>query len=97
MIERSVEELTDLEEVAGQNPVVKLVNFILYTAVMESASDIHIEPDDRSLRVRLRLDGRLFEKLTPPYQMQAAIASRIKIMSNLDISERRRPQDGDIH
>ncbi|UCD74993.1 MAG: Flp pilus assembly complex ATPase component TadA [Phycisphaerales bacterium] len=97
VIEGQVTELADLEEVAGHSPVVKLVNFLVYSAVQDGASDIHIEPDDHHLRVRYRVDGRLFEKLTPPHQMHPAITSRIKIMSNLDISERRVPQDGDIH
>ncbi|MEM7227343.1 MAG: ATPase, T2SS/T4P/T4SS family [Planctomycetota bacterium] len=96
VIEKQVTELSDLEEVAGQSPVVKLVNYIIYSAVQEGASDIHIEPDDHRLRVRYRVDGRLYDALSPPYQMQSAISSRIKIMSNLDISERRLPQDGDI-
>jgi type IV pilus assembly protein PilB len=97
VIERQVNEIGDLAEVAGHSPVVKLVNYLLYSAVQDGASDIHIEPGDHYLRVRYRVDGRLFEKLAPPYQMQPAIVSRIKIMSNLDISERRVPQDGDIH
>jgi type IV pilus assembly protein PilB len=97
VIEKQVTELADLEEVAGHSPVVKLVNFLIFQAVQEGASDIHIEPDDHHLRVRYRVDGRLFEALNPPYQMHAALTSRIKIMSNLDISERRVPQDGDIH
>lgn len=97
VIEKQVTELSDLEEVAGHSPVVKLVNYIIFSAVQESASDIHIEPDDHRLRVRYRVDGKLFEKLCPPYKMHAAITSRIKIMSNLDISERRVPQDGDVH
>ena len=97
VIEKQVTELADLEEVAGHSPVVKLVNFLVYSAVQDGASDIHIEPDDHHMRVRYRVDGKLFEKLSPPHQMHAAITSRIKIMSNLDISERRIPQDGDIH
>ena len=97
VIERQVTELADLEEVAGHSPVVKLVNYLIYSAVQDGASDIHIEPGDHHLRVRYRVDGRLFEKLAPPYQMAPALTSRIKIMSNLDISERRVPQDGDIH
>ncbi len=97
VIERQATELADLEEVAGHGPVVKLVNYIIYTAVQEGASDIHIEPDDNCLRVRYRVDGRLYEKLSPPHRMHPAIASRIKIMSNLDISERRVPQDGDFN
>ena len=97
VIERQVTELADLEEAAGHSPVVKLVNYLIYSAVQDGASDIHIEPDDHRLRVRYRVDGRLYERLTPPYQMTPAVTSRIKIMSNLDISERRVPQDGDIH
>ncbi|MBX3374389.1 MAG: Flp pilus assembly complex ATPase component TadA [Phycisphaeraceae bacterium] len=97
VVEKAATEIADLEEIAGQNPVVKLVNYVLYSAVQDGASDIHIEPEDRDLRIRFRLDGRLYDRLHPPYQMQAAIASRIKIMANLDISERRVPQDGDIH
>ena len=97
IIEKQVTELSDLEQAAGHSPVVKLVNYMIYSAVQDGASDIHIEPDDHQLRVRYRVDGRLFEKLSPPYRMQAALTSRIKIMSNLDISERRVPQDGDIH
>ncbi|HRQ76128.1 MAG TPA: ATPase, T2SS/T4P/T4SS family [Phycisphaerales bacterium] len=97
VIEKQVTELADLEEVAGHSPVVKLVNYLIFSAVQDSASDIHIEPDDHRLRVRYRVDGKLFEKMRPPYKMHAAITSRIKIMSNLDISERRVPQDGDIH
>ena len=97
IIQKQVTELSDLEEVAGQSPVIKLVNYLIYSAVQDGASDIHIEPDDHRLRVRCRVDGKLFEKLSPPHQMHPAITSRIKIMSNLDISERRMPQDGDIH
>ena len=97
IIERQVTEIADLEEVAGHGPVVKLVNYIIFTAVQERASDIHIEPDHHRLRVRYRVDGRLYEKLSPPYKMHAAISSRVKIMSNLDISERRVPQDGDFN
>ena len=82
---------------AGQSPVIKLVNYLLYNAVRENASDIHIEPDDKKLRVRYRVDGRLYEKMRPPYQMHPAIVSRIKIMAELDIAERRLPQDGGIH
>ena len=97
MIENLPQDITDLEEVAGQSPVVKLVNYLICTAVHENASDIHIEPDEKRLRVRYRVDGRLFERLRPPYQMHAAIVSRIKIMADLDIAQRRLPQDGSIH
>ncbi|MFM7051160.1 MAG: GspE/PulE family protein [Planctomycetota bacterium] len=97
VVEGDTAEIDDLREVAGQSPVVKTVNWLLWTAVHEGASDIHIEPGDRRLRVRYRIDGRLFEKADPPWKMAAAISSRIKIMAGLDISERRLPQDGDIH
>jgi type IV pilus assembly protein PilB len=97
MIENLPEDITDLEEVAGQSPVVKLVNYLIYSAVHENASDIHIEPDEKKLRVRYRVDGQLYEKLRPPHQMHAAIVSRIKIMAELDIAQRRLPQDGSIH
>lgn len=97
MIENIPLDISDLEEVAGQSPVVKLVNYLIYNAVGENASDIHIEPDDKKLRVRYRVDGRLYEKMRPPYQMHAAIVSRIKIMAELDIAQRRLPQDGSIH
>jgi type IV pilus assembly protein PilB len=97
VVEREVAEIDDLREVAGRSPVVKTVNALLLSAVHEGASDIHIEPAERRLRIRFRIDGRLFEKTDPPWKMAAAITSRIKIMANLDISERRLPQDGDIH
>jgi type IV pilus assembly protein PilB len=90
-------DLGSMEEVAGQSPVVKLVNYVLYQAIQDRASDIHMEPDDHQSRVRFRVDGRLGLKLTPPYQMHPAVVSRIKIMAGMDISERRVPQDGDIH
>ena len=97
LIENITQDISDLEEVAGQSPVVKLVNYLLYNAVRENASDIHIEPDDKKLRVRYRVDGRLYEKICPPYQMHAAVVSRVKIMAELDIAQRRLPQDGGIH
>ena len=96
IVEKQVTDLGDLELIAGQSPVVKLVNYIIYSAVQDRASDIHIEADDHMSRVRYRVDGRLFIKINPPYQMHPAIVSRIKIMSKLDIAERRLPQDGDI-
>jgi len=97
LIENITEDIGDLEEVAGQSPVVRLVNSLLYNAVRENASDIHIEPDDKKLRVRYRVDGRLYEKMRPPHQMHSAIVSRVKIMAELDIAQRRLPQDGSIH
>ena len=97
LIENITQDIGNLEEIAGQSPVVKLVNYLLYNAVRENASDIHIEPDDKKLRVRYRVDGRLYEKMCPPHQMHSAIVSRVKIMAELDIAQRRLPQDGGIH
>ncbi len=97
LIENITQDISNLEEVAGQSPVVKLVNYLLYNAVRENASDIHIEPGDKRLRIRYRVDGKLYEKMRPPYQMHPAIVSRIKIMAELDIAQRRLPQDGGIH
>lgn len=97
LIETVAEDIGDLEDVAGQSPVVKLVNYLIFSAVHENASDIHIEVDDKRLRVRYRVDGRLYEKMKPPHQMHSAIVSRIKIMAELDIAQRRLPQDGGIH
>ena len=89
-------DMSDPAAGADDSPVIKLVNYIILSAVRESASDIHIEPDDGSLRVRYRVDGGLYEKIEPPFHMLAALVSRIKIMASLDISERRVPQDGAI-
>ena len=97
LIENITQDISNLEEIAGQSPVVKLANYLIYNAVRENASDIHIEPDDKTLRVRYRVDGRLYEKMCPPGQMHSAIVSRIKIMAELDIAQRRLPQDGGIH
>jgi len=96
VVEKQITDLSDLEDSASESPVIKLVNYIVYAAVKDAASDIHIEPDDGKLRVRYRVDGRLYEKISPPYQMLSAVVSRIKIMAGLDISERRVPQDGGI-
>jgi len=86
----------NLEQVAGESPVIRYVNHIIQTAVKEGASDIHIEPEEKKMKVRFRIDGVLFEMMNPPASMSAAITSRLKIMANLDISERRVPQDGRI-
>jgi type IV pilus assembly protein PilB len=87
---------SDKAEDAESSPVVRYVNHIIQTAVKEGASDIHVEPDEKALKVRFRIDGILFEAMTPPKKMHAAITSRLKIMANLDIAERRLPQDGRI-
>ncbi len=81
---------------AEQAPVVKLVNSLISDAVRKGASDIHIEPYEKTLRVRFRIDGTLYEMMSPPFRMKAAIISRLKIMAELDIAERRVPQDGRI-
>ncbi|MCJ7544017.1 MAG: GspE/PulE family protein [Phycisphaerae bacterium] len=90
------EEVADLEKIASQSPVIRYANFLISSAVREGASDIHIEPGDRHLRIRYRIDGILFEQPAPPMQLHAAVVSRLKIMANLDIAERRLPQDGRI-
>lgn len=89
-------ELDQLKELVEDAPIVKLVNTIISKGVLERASDIHVEPQENELRVRHRVDGVLFDLMTPPKRMQAPIISRIKIMANLDIAERRIPQDGRI-
>jgi general secretion pathway protein E len=93
------EEDTDpanLEDLANQAPVIRLVNFLILEAARRRASDIHFEALENSLKVRYRIDGRLQEVTTPPKKLQAAITSRIKIMAELNIAERRLPQDGRI-
>ncbi len=90
------DEAVDLEAQAGESPVIRYVNYIIQNAVKEGASDIHIEPGEKSMKVRLRIDGVLYESMNPPPGMSAAITSRLKIMADLDISERRVPQDGRI-
>jgi type IV pilus assembly protein PilB len=108
-IEQSIQSIVDIEVASGAHgevdaeqlsidpddaPVIRLVNLILLQAIEERASDIHIEPREKSLSVRLRVDGVLREILPPPKRMQWAITSRIKILAGLDIAERRLPQDG---
>ena len=87
-------DLKKLEGVAEEPVVIKLVNLIIMKAVREGASDIHIEPEEDTLKTRFRVDGVLHEVSSPPKHLQSAIISRIKIMANLDIAERRAPQDG---
>jgi type IV pilus assembly protein PilB len=88
--------MADLEKAVEEAPVVKLVNLILSDAIKKNASDIHIEPYDKSFRVRYRIDGILYEEMKPPVKLKNAITSRLKIMASLDIAERRLPQDGRI-
>src|SRR5579872_1582738 len=97
-LQAEAEELatSDLEKSAEEAPIVKLVNLILTDAVKRGASDIHIEPYEKEYRVRFRIDGQLQNIMQPPLKLKDAITSRIKIMSKLDISEKRLPQDGRI-
>ncbi len=99
-----VEVLDDLEEISAEAlqrqgedaPVIKLVNVILMSAIQKGASDIHIEPYEKEFRVRYRIDGILYNIMSPPMKFRDAVTSRIKIMSKLDIAEKRLPQDGRI-
>jgi type IV pilus assembly protein PilB len=99
LIELSGEEnidINDLEKASEEAPVIKLVNHLLMDSIRKGASDIHIEPFEKELRVRYRIDGVLYDIMHPPYKLKNAVSSRIKVMSNLDIAERRLPQDGRI-
>jgi type IV pilus assembly protein PilB len=89
-------DFSELEQASEEAPVVKLVNLILSDAIKKGASDIHVEPYEKSFRVRYRIDGVLHKVMDPPRKLQHAITSRLKIMSELDIAERRLPQDGRI-
>ena len=97
LIEEAIEDIGDVAEIAGQSPVIRLVNYVIFNAVKEGASDIHIEPAERCMRVRYRVDGRLHKALEVPQHLLAAVTSRIKIMGSMDISERRLPQDGRVN
>lgn len=89
-------DATNLEALSADAPVVRIVNRVLVDAIHKGASDIHMEPYEKEFRVRLRIDGMLNEYMKPPLKMRDAIISRVKIMSKLDIAERRLPQDGRI-
>ena len=89
-------EVDDLAKASEEAPVIRLVNHILVNAIRHGASDIHIEPYEKDYRVRYRIDGILYDTMRPPFKIKNAISSRVKIMSNLDIAERRLPQDGRI-
>src|SRR5256885_799475 len=99
-----VEVLEELQEISAEAlarqgedaPVVRLVNVVLMSAIQKGASDIHIEPYEKELRVRYRIDGILYNIMAPPMKYRDAIVSRVKIMSKLDIAEKRLPQDGRI-
>ena len=89
-------EISEIAEMAEGSPVVNMTNMILVKAVRDGSSDIHIEPERDKFRVRIRIDGVLYEMMTPKIEMHPAVVSRLKVMSNLDIAERRMPQDGRI-
>jgi type IV pilus assembly protein PilB len=89
-------DLDELREMAESNPVKKLVNLVLLQAIRDKASDIHFEPFEDEFKMRYRIDGVLFEMVPPPKYVAMAIASRLKVMANLDIAERRMPQDGRV-
>jgi general secretion pathway protein E len=91
-----IEETGDLLDDTSDAPVIRLVNLMFSQAVRDNASDIHIEPYQNSLKIRQRLDGILYDMLSPPKHVQSALISRIKIMANLNIAEKRLPQDGRI-
>jgi type IV pilus assembly protein PilB len=94
--EGSKVDIFELKESADEAPVVKLVNMVLVDAIQKGASDIHFESYEKIFRIRFRMDGVLHEMLAPPKRLESAILSRLKIMSTLDIAERRLPQDGRI-
>ena len=89
-------DLDSLKDAADSSPVRKLINLVLLQAIKDKASDIHFEPFEDEFKMRYRIDGVLYEMMPPPAHIAPAIASRIKVMSNLDIAERRMPQDGRI-
>src|SRR5262249_56476652 len=90
------DDVTVLRDMAFEAPVVRLVNLLIDEAVAADASDIHVEPFEENLRVRYRIDGLLYDQEAPPRRLQAAVTSRIKIMAEMNIAERRLPQDGRI-
>jgi type IV pilus assembly protein PilB len=94
--EEEMAEVAEIRESAEDAPVIKLVNSVIAQAVEEGASDIHMEPDGKEMRVRFRVDGVLNESTTIPKRMVAGVISRVKIMSDLDIAEKRLPQDGRV-
>jgi len=97
LIEEAIEDIGDVGEIAGQSPIIRLVNYVIFNAVKEGASDIHVEPAERCMRIRNRIDGCLYKALEVPLHLLSAVTSRIKIMASLDISERRLPQDGRVN
>ncbi len=91
-----IEDIEQLKDLASEAPVIRLVNLIISKAIESRASDIHIEPFEKDLKVRYRIDGILHDVESPPKKLKAAVISRVKIMAKLNIAERRLPQDGRI-
>ena len=91
-----IEDIEQLKDLASEAPVIRLVNLLISKAIESRASDIHIEPFEKDLKVRYRIDGILHDVESPPKKLKAALISRVKIMSKLNIAERRLPQDGRI-
>ena len=89
-------DLDELKELSESNPVKKLLNLVLMQAIRDKASDVHFEPFENEYKMRYRIDGILYEMVPPPKHIAAALSSRIKVMANLDIAERRLPQDGRV-
>ncbi len=89
-------DLTSVEALADSAPVRKLLNMVLLLAIKDHASDLHFEPFEDEFRIRIKADGVLYEMVPPPRHLAFAITTRIKVMANLDIAERRMPQDGRI-
>jgi type IV pilus assembly protein PilB len=92
----ATDDYTTIDEMAAGSPIINLVNSLVQRAIQDGASDIHIEPGRNKSRVRFRIDGVLYEVMTPRIELHPAIVSRLKVMANLDIAERRMPQDGRI-
>ena len=87
---------TDIEQLAGQTPIIRFVNLVLGQAIRDQASDIHFEPFEHEFKIRYRIDGALYEMAPPPKALALPIISRLKVLANLNIAERRLPQDGRI-
>ncbi len=97
LIESTIpDDYTQIDEMAGASPIINMVNAVIQRAIRDSASDVHIEISRNRARIRLRIDGILYEVMTPKVEQHPAIVSRLKVMANLDIAERRLPQDGRI-
>ncbi len=95
-VDEAAEDVKRLEDLANEAPIVKFVNLVLQQAIQDRASDIHFEPFETDFRIRYRVDGALYEMAPPPKHLALPVISRLKVMANLNISERRLPQDGRI-